>query len=62
MKEVNAAVAAEVLDRVRQGESAFLQRLVLLVPTAMGYGGEMRRCDGRSKILLSEQQTRASQS
>jgi restriction system protein len=37
--EANAAVAAEVLDRVRQRESAFLERLVLAVLTAMGYGG-----------------------
>jgi restriction system protein len=32
-------VAAEVLDRVRQREPAFLERLVLSVLTAMGYGG-----------------------
>jgi restriction system protein len=37
--EANAAVAAEVLDRVRQREHAFLERLVLAVLTAMGYGG-----------------------
>jgi restriction system protein len=37
--EANAAVAAEVLDRVRQHEPAFLERLVLSVLTAMGYGG-----------------------
>jgi len=37
--EVNAAVAAEVLDRVRQREPAFMERLVLAVLTAMGYGG-----------------------
>lgn len=37
--EANAAVAAEVLDRVRQREPAFLERLVLSVLTAMGYGG-----------------------
>jgi restriction system protein len=37
--EANAAVAAEVLDRVRQREPAFLERLVLAVLTAMGYGG-----------------------
>jgi restriction system protein len=39
VNEVNAAVAAEVLDRVRQREPAFLERLVLSVLTAMGYGG-----------------------
>jgi restriction system protein len=37
--EANAAVAVEVLDRVRQREPAFLERLVLAVLTAMGYGG-----------------------
>lgn len=37
--EANAAVAAEVLDRVRLREPAFLERLVLSVLTAMGYGG-----------------------
>ena len=37
--EANAAVAAEVLDRVRQREPAFLGRLMLTVLTAMGYGG-----------------------
>jgi restriction system protein len=37
--EANAAVAAEVLDRVRQREPTFLERLVLAVLTAMGYGG-----------------------
>jgi restriction system protein len=37
--EANAAVAAEVLDRVRQREPVFLERLVLAVLTAMGYGG-----------------------
>ena len=37
--EANAAVASEVLDRVRQREAAFLERLVLAVLTAMGYGG-----------------------
>jgi restriction system protein len=38
VNEANAAVAAEVLDRVRQHEPAFLERLVLAVLTAMGYG------------------------
>ncbi len=36
--EANAVVAAEVLDRVRQREPAFLERLVAVL-TAMGYGG-----------------------
>jgi restriction system protein len=39
VEEANAAVAAEVLDRVRQREPAFLEHLVLSVLTAMGYGG-----------------------
>jgi restriction system protein len=39
VEEANAAVAAEVMDRVRQREPVFLERLVLSVLTAMGYGG-----------------------
>jgi restriction system protein len=39
VSEVNAAVAAEVLDWLRQREPDFLERLVLSVLTAMGYGG-----------------------
>jgi restriction system protein len=39
VEEANTAVAAEVLDRIRQREPAFLERLVLSVLTAMGYGG-----------------------
>jgi len=39
VEEVNAAVAAEVLDRVRERGAAFLEHLVLDVLTAMGYGG-----------------------
>ena len=39
VEEANAAVAAEVLDRVRGQEPAFLEHLVLDVLTAMGYGG-----------------------
>ena len=38
VEEANAAVAAEVLDRVRGQEPAFLEHLVLDVLTAMGYG------------------------
>jgi restriction system protein len=37
--EANNAVAAEVLERVREREPAFLERLVLNVLTAMGYRG-----------------------
>jgi restriction system protein len=37
--EANSAVAAEVLERVREREPAFLERLVLNVLTAMGYRG-----------------------
>lgn len=37
--EANNAVAAEVLDRVRERDPAFLEHLVLRVLTAMGYGG-----------------------
>jgi restriction system protein len=39
VKEANAAVAVEVLDRARQRGAAFLEHLVLDVLTAMGYGG-----------------------
>lgn len=39
VEEANAAVAVEVLDRVRQRGAAFLEHLVLDVLTAMGYGG-----------------------
>jgi restriction system protein len=45
--KANTAVAAEVLDRVRQREPAFLERLVLAVLTAMGYGG----ADGAAEHL-----------
>jgi restriction system protein len=37
--ETNAAVADELLTRVVEQEPAFLERLVLQVLTAMGYGG-----------------------
>ena len=37
--EANNAVATEVLERVREREPAFLERLVLNVLTAMGYRG-----------------------
>jgi restriction system protein len=37
--EANSAVAAEVLQRVREREPAFLEQLVLNVLTALGYRG-----------------------
>lgn len=37
--EANSAVAAEVLDRVREREPVFLEQLVLNVLTALGYRG-----------------------
>ena len=37
--EANSAVAAEVLERVREREPAFLEQLVLNVLTALGYRG-----------------------
>jgi restriction system protein len=37
--EVNSAVAAEVLERVLEQPPAFLERLVLVLLEAMGYGG-----------------------
>jgi restriction system protein len=37
--EANSAVAAEVLERVREREPAFLERLVLNVLSALGYRG-----------------------
>jgi restriction system protein len=39
VREANAAVAEEVLERVREREPAFLERLVLDLLTAMGYSG-----------------------
>jgi restriction system protein len=39
VEENNAAVAADLLERVRAQEPAFLEHLVLKVLTAMGYGG-----------------------
>lgn len=39
VEENNEAVAADVLERIREKEPAFLERLVLKVLTAMGYGG-----------------------
>jgi restriction system protein len=39
VEENNAAVAAELLTRVREQDPAFLENLVLKVLTAMGYGG-----------------------
>lgn len=39
VEEANAAVAVEVLNRVRGREPSFLEHLVLDVLTAMGYGG-----------------------
>ena len=40
--EANKSVAAEILERVREREPAFLERLVLNVLTAMGYRGAGR--------------------
>lgn len=37
--EANAAVAAELLERVRERDPLFLEQLVLRLLTAMGYGG-----------------------
>lgn len=37
--ETNAAVAAELLIRIREKDPSFLERIVLDVLTAMGYGG-----------------------
>jgi restriction system protein len=39
IKENNAAVASDILARVRERDPAFLEVLVLQVLTAMGYGG-----------------------
>lgn len=48
--EANAAVAAEILDRVRQREPAFLERLVLSLLTAMGYGGVAGAAEHLGKV------------
>jgi restriction system protein len=50
VSEANAAVAAEVLDRVRRREPAFLERLVLSVLTAMGYGGAAGAAEHLGKV------------
>ena len=39
VEEANAAVAAELLNRIRDRGPAFLEQLVLRLLTAMGYGG-----------------------
>lgn len=39
VEEANSAVAAELLNRIRDREPAFLEQLVLRLLTAMGYGG-----------------------
>ncbi|MFC6018421.1 restriction endonuclease [Plantactinospora solaniradicis] len=39
VEEANAAVAAELLNRIRDREPTFLEQLVLQLLTAMGYGG-----------------------
>jgi restriction system protein len=39
VQEVNEAVAAELLSRIRDQDPSFLERLVLRLLTAMGYGG-----------------------
>jgi hypothetical protein len=45
VEEANAAVAAELLNRIRDREPAFLEQLVLRLLTAMDYGGK----GGRSR-------------
>ena len=39
VEESNAAVAADLLTRIREQDPSFLEQLVLKVLTAMGYGG-----------------------
>jgi restriction system protein len=39
VEEANAAVAADLLSRIRDREPAFLEQLVLRLLTALGYGG-----------------------
>jgi restriction system protein len=40
VEDANASVAAELLQRIRQEDPDFLERLVLRLLTAMGYGGK----------------------
>ena len=50
-KELRDALETEVLDRVREAESAFLERVVIDLLIAMGYGGgdaAMGKVTGRS--------------
>jgi restriction endonuclease Mrr len=39
VEEANAAVATELLERIRERDPVFLEQLVLRLLTAMGYGG-----------------------
>ncbi len=50
IEENNAAVASDILARVRERDPAFLENLVLKVLTAMGYGGAVGSAErlGRS--------------
>lgn len=50
IEEANTAVASEVLQRIREREPEFLERLVLQLLRAMGYGGRHGSSDhlGRS--------------
>ncbi len=50
-RQLREALEADVLDRVRQAEPAFLERVVVDLLIAMGYGGgdaAMGRVTGRS--------------
>lgn len=47
--EANAAVAEEILERVREREPAFLERLVLDLLSAMGYAGAVGSAEHTGK-------------
>ncbi|GIE76266.1 restriction endonuclease [Actinoplanes philippinensis] len=40
VEEANAAIAADLINRIQEREPAFLEHLVLKLLTAMGYGGK----------------------
>ena len=44
-RQMEAALAAEILQRIRAGTPAFFERLIVLLLIAMGYGGSVTEVD-----------------
>jgi restriction system protein len=42
-RQVQAALASDLLDRVKSGSPAFFERLVVELLVSMGYGGHLRK-------------------